>query len=72
MTQTNSTSTRKPISELRKLTSQLDTVVARIETNKSKIAKIQKSVNADIKIVDDLMKKIHELRAEPVAKNLHE
>lgn len=57
---------RKPISPLRKLTSQLDDVVARLETNKAKSAKLQVLINKDLELFKSLLTEIEALRNKPL------
>lgn len=53
---------RKPQSPMRKLTSQLDVVVARMESNKTKVAKLQKSINEDDQQVRFILAEIEKHR----------
>ena len=50
--------TARPVSPIRKITSELDATVRRIEANKLQIKKLAKLIESDVKKMDDLMQKL--------------
>lgn len=56
---------RKPVSELRKLTSKLDAKVRNREKNLAKIEQLKKSVDDDQRAIDSLLVEINALQKKP-------